>query len=104
MAAAGLRRSMSGLRVSIVHLIQGPDPTSLPSCINRHDYPQHTLSNGNGRKPNRDGDVFHCDGVHPATVFSGTDLELLEERNSQPSSQYRLSDEGANDKHDEGVK
>ena len=55
-----------------VSLTQGSsDLTSIPSCDNRHAYSEHALGNRNGHKKQRDGDVFHRHGVHPARVFSG---------------------------------
>ena len=83
----------------------GPNLTSILCCKDRHAYPEHTLSNSDGPKENRDRDVFHRYGIHPTTVFSATDSGLLNtEKNSRPGSQYRLCGEGTNDKHDEGEK
>ena len=88
----------------VISLIQGAKLTSFPSCKDRHAYSERALSNSNCRKEKRDGPVFHRHSVHPATEFSGKNSgPLNNEINSRPGSQYRLRDEAANDKHDEGV-
>lgn len=98
----GQRPSTSAFWVRVVSLTQGPNLTSFLCCQNRHPYPDRALSKSDCREKNRDGDVFHRDGVHPTAAFSAHGPN--NERNSRPGGQYRLRDEAAKDKHDEGVK
>lgn len=80
------------------------DRTSLHRRKSYHPYTEYKLTSGYNRKSKGDGDVFHRHGVYPTTTFSEINSQLpTDKRGSQPDRQNNLREEGANDKHSEGV-
>jgi hypothetical protein len=66
---------------------------------------ESTLCHGDGPEPDRDQNVSHRHRIYPATTIAGINSGPRDNEtgDAQPGSDHHLSEESANDKHDQRV-